>query len=296
MDNTLNCAVRERTARPLVRARILSTGPVEQPALDILAPFGEIIVAEDTDESTLISLLPGTIALVVRGTSKVSDRLIRSARDLRVIGRTGVGYESVDIAAASSCGIPVVYTPGAGARAVGEAAIAYMLALSKRLMHWDGQVKNGNWESRNGERPGDLYESVLGIIGFGAIGQMLAGMVQSFGMRVLAYDPYASSARAQELQVELVDLSTLLSLADFICLHAPLNRETRNLIDRDRLSETKRGAILVNLARGGVVASLDVIYEALVSGQLGGRRTNEFTPTAGTPREDPGSSCTRTRH
>jgi len=258
--------------------KIVGTGPIDQVAIDILRPFGEVVVAPNTKEESVIPLLDEAVALVVRGDGKVTARLIAAGRHLKVIARSGVGYENVDIAVASERKIPVVYTPGAGARAVAEAAMALMLALCKHIVHWDQQLKAGNWKSRHQMKNGDLDDATLGIIGAGRIGQLLAQMARPFNMTVLAYDPYADAERAAERGIELVPLDDLLKQADFISLHAVATDETRGLINRQRLKLIKRGSYLVNLARGQLIDGLDCLYEAMQDGRLAGVGLDVFDP------------------
>ena len=257
---------------------ILGTGPIDPIAADILAPFGEIVIAPDSSEDALFPFLDRAVALVVRGDGKAGRRVIENAPLLEVIGRSGIGYNNVDIEAATMRGIPVVITPGAGARAVAEGAVTFMLALCKKLSHLDAQMKAGNWRSRFDTVCGDLDGAVLGIIGFGNIGQALAAMATPFNMSVLAYDPYANADRAAELGVKLVELDQLLRESDFISIHAPLTNETRNLINRDALAMMKPGAYLVNMARGGLIDGLDILWEALESGKLAGVGLDVFEP------------------
>lgn len=259
-------------------AKIVGTGPIDQVALDILSPFGETVIASNGREEALLPLLDGAIALVVRGDGVANSRVIESAPELKVIGRTGAGYNNVDIAAATARRIPVVYAPGAGARAVAEAAVAMMLALCKNLFYWDEQLKKGNWQSRYTSKPGDFDGATLGIIGFGSIGRDLARLVAPFDMTVIAYDPYASPETAGELDVTLVDIDELMKRSDFISVHAPLTDETRGLINSERISLVKDGSYLVNLARGQLVENLDVLYEALKAGKLAGVGLDVFDP------------------
>jgi D-3-phosphoglycerate dehydrogenase / 2-oxoglutarate reductase len=216
--------------------------------------------------------------LVVRGGGIATAALIREAKNLRVIGRSGVGYESVDIAAATERKIPVVFTPGLGARAVAEAAVAYMFALCKNIPYWDRQVKSGNWTSRFESRPRDLDGATLGIVGFGNIGRHLARMVMPFEVKVLVYDPYAESSKAAELGVRLTSLEKLIANSDFISLHAPQTPETIGMINRDLLRQLKRGAFLINLARGALIENLHILHEALEDGRLAGVALDVFEP------------------
>ena len=260
------------------KVTILATGPIDQVAIDILRPFGEVQVTPNGEPESILPLVGDAIGIVVRGGGGVDRRVIEAGQNLRVIGRSGVGVDNVDVEAATRHGIPVVYTPAAGASAVAEGAMAYMLALCKQINYWDQQLKSGNWESREESRPADLYGAVLGIVGLGNIGQTLAKLARPFGMSILAHDPYVTPQRASELGVELVSLEHLLARADFISIHTPLTPETKGLINRQRLKLVKHGAYLINLARGGVVDSLDTLYEALKEGVLAGVGLDVFAP------------------
>jgi phosphoglycerate dehydrogenase-like enzyme len=262
----------------MTKNRILCTGPIDDRATEILSPFGEIVIAPSTDEEMLLSLVKGTVGLVMRAEGRADARLIEAARDLRVIGRSGAGFDNVDIEAATKRGIPVVYTPGANARAVAEAALTMMLALSKKLFFWDQQLKRGNWRSRDKTRSGDMDGSTLGIIGFGRIGQQLAELVGPLNMTVLAYDPYVPREICQKLNAQPVELNPLLKQSDIISLNAALTNETRSMINRTSLQKVKPGAFLINTARGGLIESLDVLLEALTDGRLAGVALDAYDP------------------
>jgi D-3-phosphoglycerate dehydrogenase len=263
----------------MARIKIFATAPLDVYSTKAFSEIGDIVVATDTSEAALIEAIEGTHALVVRGPAPITAAVIkRAAPTLKVIGRTGVGYDTVDIAAATQAGIPVINTPGAGSRAVAEAAMTYMLALCKFVVPWNREVKSGNWKSRYTLQGRDLDGHTLGIVGLGQIGQMLVGMARPFNMTVVAHDPFISAQRASELGVELLGLDDLLRRAEFISLHCPLTPETTGLISRERLALVKPGSYLVNLARGAVVESLDVLHDALKSGQLGGVGLDVFDP------------------
>jgi phosphoglycerate dehydrogenase-like enzyme len=257
---------------------IACSGPIGEVAVEILKPYGDIVVAEDSSEEALLRSIDNAVGLVLRGDGVGSTRVIESATDLKVIGRSGVGFDNVDIQTANARRIPVVITPGANSQAVAEAALTFMLALCKKMIHWDTQLKRGNWKSRFEQRSGDLEGATLGIIGFGRIGRKLAELIRPFGMTVLAYDPFVAEDAAQALGVELVELDVLLKQSDFICIHALLNENTRGLINKTRLDLMKPGSFLINLARGAIIESLDVIYETLTDGPLGGVGLDVFDP------------------
>jgi phosphoglycerate dehydrogenase-like enzyme len=249
---------------------IASSGPIGDVAVKILEPYGDIAVAEDSSEEALLPILRGAVGLILRGDGIGSKKVIETATDLKVIGRSGVGYDNVDIQVANARKIPVVITPGANSQAVAEAALTFMLALCKKMIHWDVQLKQGNWRSRFEQSSGDLEGATLGIIGFGRIGCKLAELIRPFGMTVLAHDPFVTEETARALDVALVELDELLQRSDFVSIHALLNKNTQGLINKTRLNLMKPGSFLINLARGAIIESLDALYEALSSGPLAG--------------------------
>lgn len=254
-------------------AQIVATGAVSPPAPELLAEFGELVIAAASDEETLLPLVADAVALVVRAGSRVTARVMDAAPSLRVIGRTGVGVDQVDVDAATRRGIPVVYTPGAGTQAVAEGAMAMLLALAKRLPELDRAVRAGRWAAREEIAVGDLEGETLGVVGMGRIGSRLAALARAFGMDVIGSDPYAGGGH-----VPLVDLPELFERSAFVSLHAPLTSETRGLVDGSLLSRLPRGSILVNLARGGLIRSLDDVLDALEAGRLAAVGLDVFEP------------------
>lgn len=257
---------------------IVATGPVDPAAVAVLAPYGNFVVAPDGSEATLLPLMENAVGLVVRGGGVATRAMILGAHRLRVIGRSGAGYDSVDLTAANERRIPLVYVPGTGARAVAEAAVTLILALAKNLSYWDQEVKAGNWRSRFQSTPKDIAGSVIGLVGLGNIGSALADLLRGFNARVLAYDPLVSLKKASRYGVELTGLDQLLQISDFVSLHAPLTPETRGMINRTTLGLMKPGAFLINLARGGLIESMDVLHEFLKNGRLGGAALDVFEP------------------
>jgi D-3-phosphoglycerate dehydrogenase len=251
-----------------VHERIVSTAAIDRTAIEILEGIAPVQIADSPEEQTMMGLLEGTIGLVCRGEGKITGRLIETCRTLRVVGRPGAGYDTVDIAAATARKIPVVYAP-LSAFAVAEGALALLMTLVKRLPLCDQIVKTGQWQRRYELKTGDMAGHTIGIVGLGKIGAYLAKLVGPFEMTVLGYDPFVSRQRGHELGVEVVELHDLLQRSDYVSLHVPLTEQTRGLINRDRLAAMKKGAILINTSRGGIVESLDVLADALQSGQLG---------------------------
>ena len=261
-----------------MKSKIVSIGPIDEAAVKILEPYGEYILSTTTKEQVLVEMVGDAIALIVRGDGAITRPIIEAAAPLRVIGRTGVGYDNIDIEAATERRVPVVFTPGANARVVAEASMALVLTLCKRIVYWDRQLKSGNWASRNNFSTRDMEGATLGIVGFGHIGQIVAQLAAPFNMRILAHDPHVPNETAESLKVKLTSLEDLLSQADFICLHAVLTDETKGLINRDNLKLAKEGSFLINLARGPLVETLDILEEALEEGRLAGVGLDVFSP------------------
>ena len=257
---------------------IACSGPIGQVAADILAPFGKIIIARDSSEQALAEIVGDAVGIVLRGDGVGNRRIIEAAPNLKVIGRSGVGFDGVDITAANARGIPVIITPGASSQAVAEASIAYMLAFCKRVFFWDRQLKEGNWKSRFEYSTQDLQGATLGIVGFGSIGRTLARLIRPFGMNVLAYDPFVEEKTARQHGATLSGLDELLKSSDFVSLHALLNDETRALINGKRLGMMKQGSFLINLARGALIESHDALHKALLEGPLAGAALDVFEP------------------
>jgi D-3-phosphoglycerate dehydrogenase len=245
------------------KQRIISTAPIDRTAIDILEQVAPVEIAPSPDEASVTKMLERAIALVCRGEGKVTGRMIAACPTLRVIGRTGAGFDSVDIKAASAKRIPVVYAP-IGGFAVAEGALALLLALIKKVVVADSIVKSGQWNKRYEILTGDMMSHTLGIIGMGRIGSHLAKLASAFDMTVLGYDPIVTNA-----SIPLVPLDELLARSDFVSIHTPLSDDTRGFINAAQIARMKRGAILVNTARGAVVESLDVLADALEGGQLG---------------------------
>ena len=255
--------------------RIVATAPIGQVAIEILEKVAPLETSPSPDEGTLLTYCSDTIAFVSRGSGAVTGRMIEASPDLKVIGRTGAGYDTVDVEAATRRKIPLVIAP-VGGFAVAEGALAMLMCLVKRLPEGDAIVKAGEWGKRYTFASGDMTTKTLGIVGLGRIGQGLAKLVQPFDMTVLAHDTFVSADAAAAVGAELVDIDELLQRSDYVSLHLPLTPETEGFVDRRRISMMKKGAILVNTCRGGVFESLDVIADALESGQLGAAGTDVY--------------------
>lgn len=206
-------------------------------------------------------------ALIVRSAAKVTKEIIANGNKLRIIGRAGIGVDNVDVAAATEKGIIVMNTPQGNALAAAEHSIALIFAAARKIAHADRTMKQGKWEKK--ALIGiEVYEKTLGVIGIGNIGALVAEKALALGMRVIAYDLYVSKEFAESKGIGLVDFDTLLKESDFIAIHVPLVKDTRNLINKDTIAKMKKGVIIVNVARGPIVNEKDLL-EALENGHVG---------------------------
>jgi phosphoglycerate dehydrogenase-like enzyme len=207
---------------------------------------------------------------------KVTANSLAGCEDLLAISRFGVGYDSVDVEACTANNVLVTITPGAVDRPVAEATIGWMLALTHRILQKDRLVRTGCWDDRSQYMGCELRDRTLGVIGLGGIGRKLVQLLQGFGMRQpIAFDPFASPEVFAESGVRKVNLEELLSTADFVSLHCPLNEQTMRLIGADQLGLMKPNAYLLNLARGGIVDE-DALYVALASRRIAGAALDCF--------------------
>jgi len=213
-------------------------------------------------------------AIIIRSSVRVDAELLAAASRLKVIGRAGTGLDNVDIDAASLRGVIVMNTPGANTVATAEHAVAMLLALCRHVPQADASIRNGKW-TRSQFTGVQLYRKTLGIVGLGRIGAQVARRTHSFGMSLIAFDPYISDDVARELNVTLVDLDELWARSDFITLHTALNAETRGIINATAIARMKPGVRLVNCARGGLVDDVALV-DALRSGHMAGAALDVF--------------------
>lgn len=212
--------------------------------------------------------------LAVRSATKVTRELMEAAPNLKVVGRAGIGVDNVDVTSATARGVVVMNTPFGNAITTAEHAIAMMFALARQLPDASASTKAGKWE-KNRFMGVELFGKTLGLIGCGNIGSIVADRALGLKMRVIAFDPFLSEKRAVEIGVEKVELDDLIARADFITLHTPLTEQTRNVISRDAIARMKKGARLINCARGGLVDEA-ALYDALKSGHLAGAALDVF--------------------
>lgn len=226
------------------------------------------MLEERLPEADLIPVVSDAEALVVRSETKITRKVIESARKLRVVGRAGVGVDNVDVEAATERGVVVMNTPGGNTISTAELTFSMLMSLARRIPQAHMSMKEGKW-NRKAFQGVELYDKTLAILGMGRIGSEVAKRAIAFGMRVVAYDPYLTLARAKSLQVELVELEQLFTVADFITVHMPLSDETRAMINEAAFSRMKDGVRIINCARGGIVHEKDLL-EAIRNGRVAG--------------------------
>ncbi len=255
--------------------KFVMTQAVCQEGLNILRPQADIYVADHQDPNTYLDEMQEADALIVR-IAKCDGNTIKNSPNLKVIGRTGVGYDTVDVETATKLGIPVVITPGANNRSVAEHTVAMIFALSKNLMEAQEQMCKGNWEIRGAKKAFELEGKTVGILGLGAIGRETAKICKGCGMNIAAYDPFMTKEQVEAQGVVYYeDYMTLLQECDIVTIHIPLTEKTKDMITAKELSIMKPTALLINCSRGGIVNEADLV-DALKNGVIAGAGTDVF--------------------
>ena len=261
--------------------------PIHQAGLDRLREGGVTPrFASAPDMATVAREIPGCVAVITRNAG-IDARALDAATALRVIANHGVGTNEIDLVRAAALGIPTVFTPTANARSVAEHAIALMLALARRVPEADAAVRGGRWAWRYGAAMMELQGRTLGLVGFGTIARMTAGIARhGFGMAILVHSPAAPDAALAEAGASRAEsLHGLLAASDIVSLHRPLRPDTRHCIDAAALSVMKPTALLVNTARGDLVDAV-ALAAALRAGRIAGAALDVFG-TEPPPPDDP---------
>lgn len=255
--------------------KFVMTQAVCPEGLKMLDGVADVYVADNQDPNNYLDEMQDADALIVR-IAKCDGHAIENSPKLKVIGRTGVGYDSVDVKTATEKGIPVVITPGANNRSVAEHAVAMMFALSKNLVEAQQEMCKGNWEIRGAKKAFELEGKTVGILGLGAIGRETAKICEGCGMKVAAYDPFLSKEQVEGYgAVYYKDYEELLKASDVVSIHVPLTDETRNMIGKKQLTEMKKTALIINCSRGGIINEAELV-EALKAGDIAGAGTDVF--------------------
>ncbi|MEI2611812.1 MAG: phosphoglycerate dehydrogenase [Candidatus Promineifilaceae bacterium] len=248
--------------------KILVSDKLGQVGLDRLkaADDVQVDVKLGLPKDELLQIIPEYDALIVRSETKVDADVLAAATKLKVVGRAGMGVDNIDVKVATRRGVIVMNTPGANSIATAEQTMALMLAVSRHTAPAHASLKAGEW-NRNKFVGTELYGKTLGVIGFGRIGRLVAKRAQSFGMEILAFDPFVSESVARDLGVTLVDLDDLYAQADYITLHTAMTPETAKMINAEAIAQMKKGVVIVNVARGKLIDEA-ALADALKSGQV----------------------------
>ncbi|HEY4332361.1 MAG TPA: phosphoglycerate dehydrogenase, partial [Ilumatobacteraceae bacterium] len=255
-------------------SRILVTEEIAEGALKRLHDAGhDVDVQLDLDH--LLEHVVGAHALIIRSATQVTAEVLEAATDLIVVGRAGIGLDNVDVEAATRRGVMVVNAPQSNIISAAEHTMALLLAQARNVPQANAALKAGRWERTRWEGV-ELSDKVLGVVGLGRIGKLVAERAKAFGMRLVAYDPFVSAERARTMGVELMALDQLVGEADFITIHLPKNKETTGIIGRDLLMKAKPSLRVINVARGGIVDE-EALAEAIRDGVIAGAALDVFT-------------------
>jgi D-3-phosphoglycerate dehydrogenase len=262
--------------------KVLITDGLEKEALAKLQSSHQVDTIEMSPDD-LLKNIEKYDALIVRGKTKVTAQVIEKGKNLKVVGRAGVGVDNVDIAAATKRKIAVVNAPTGSTVSVAELAIGHMLSLARKLPTADKSIKSGKWEKK-AFMGTELSGKTLGLLGSGRIGTEVAKRAQAFGMKTIAFDPYLPPAIAKQNKIELVNKGSLFADSDFLSIHTALTPETKGMVGPQEFASMKKTAFLINCARGEVVQE-KALAEALKAGKIAGAALDVFEnePPTGSP-------------
>lgn len=266
-------------AKPIV----LIAEELSPATVDALGPDFDVRNVDGTDRPALLEALVDADAILIRSATQVDAEAFSVAKNLKVVARAGVGLDNVDVKSATTAGVMVVNAPTSNIISAAELTVGHILSLARHIPAAHASLAAGTWK-RSKYTGVELYEKTVGIIGLGRIGALITARLQAFGVNVVAYDPYITSARAQQLGVTLLTLDELLAQSDFISIHMPKTPETTGMISTEQFAIMKPTAFIVNVARGGLIDE-DALYAALKSNRIAGAGLDVFVsePPTGSP-------------
>nr|WP_282452398.1 phosphoglycerate dehydrogenase [Corynebacterium meridianum] len=250
------------------RPVVLIADKLAQSTVDALGDGVEVRWVDGPNRPELLAAVGDADALLVRSATTVDREVLEAAKNLTIVGRAGVGLDNVDIAAATERGVMVANAPTSNIHSACEHAISLLLSTARQIPAADATLRDGEWK-RSSFKGVEIFGKTVGIVGFGHIGQLFAQRLAAFETTVIAYDPYANPARAAQLGVELVELEDLMGRSDFVTIHLPKTKETAGMFDAELLAKAKKGQIIINAARGGLVDE-QALADAITSGQIRG--------------------------
>ena len=255
--------------------KVLVADGVSKQGIDILAKDFEVVVKDKLPAEELLEMIPDFDAIIVRSASKVTREVIERAKNLKIIGRAGVGVDNIDVAAATERGIIVINSPGGNTIAATEHTMAMMLAMSRNIPIANETMQKGEW-NRKKYVGVELRGKTLGVIGMGRIGSGVAKRALAFEMNVIGYDPYINEERAKAMGVTVGTLDEVVEKSDFITVHMPLTPETKGMLNKDNMKRMKKGVRLINCARGGIIDEQD-LADAVKAGIVAGAAIDVYT-------------------
>jgi D-3-phosphoglycerate dehydrogenase len=265
------CPEGSTVPKPVVLiAEVLSPATIEA-----LGPDFDVRDVDGTDREALFAALADADAVLVRSATRIDEEALTHAPKLKVVARAGVGLDNVDIKAATAAGVMVVNAPTSNIVSAAELTVGHILSLARRIPAAHASLSAGAWK-RSSFTGAELFEKTVGIVGLGRIGALVAARLAAFDMRVVAYDPYVTSARAQQLGVQLLSLDELVAESDFLTIHMPKTPETTGMIGAEQFKAMKPTAFVVNVARGGLIDE-EALREALIAGEIAGAGLDVFT-------------------
>ncbi len=249
-------------------SKVLVSDPIDQVGIDILSQVAAVDIRIGLKPDELVQIIGDYDALMIRSGTQVTKEIIEAGTQLKIIGRAGVGVDNVDVPVATRKGIVVVNSPEGNTIAAAEHALAMIMALSRHIPDANASVKRGEWD-RKTFVGSEVYKKTLGIVGLGKIGAHVANVAKAMGMKLLAFDPFISADRAEQLGCQLVDLDLLVQQADYITLHIPKTPETTHIINAQMLAKMKPNVRIINCARGGIIDE-EALAIAIKQGQIAG--------------------------
>jgi D-3-phosphoglycerate dehydrogenase len=258
----------------VVKPIVLIAEELSPATVEALGPDFDIRTVDGTDRPTLLTALAEAHAVLIRSATQIDAEALAAAPHLKVVARAGVGLDNVDIKAATEAGVMVVNAPTSNIISAAELTIGHILSLARHIPAAHASLAAGEWK-RSKYTGVELFEKTVGIIGLGRIGALIAARLQAFGVEIVAYDPYVTATRAQQLGATLVTLDELLAQSDFVTIHMPKTPETTGMIGAAQLKAMKKSAFVINVARGGLIDE-DALYDALVAGEIAGAGLDVF--------------------
>ena len=250
----------------MTRMNVLVTDKIGKAGLDLLRLHADVQEAYGIKGDALKAAMANADGLMVRSGTQVTADVLQASTRLKVVARAGSGVDNVDVAEATRLGIQVVNAPGGNAVSAAEMTIALLMAVVRTVPQANASLKNGEWK-RESFKGFEISGKTVGLVGLGAVGKVVARILNGFGARVLAYDPFVTDEQADRMGVQKVELDALLTHCDVVSVHVPLNEATKNLIGASAFQTMKNGVVLLNAARGGVVDEA-ALLDALKSGKV----------------------------